>query len=167
MKLIKIQRLEHRLADVFGIIASIILALVMASTTLDATSRTLLKNPLPGVYEFSGIAMGLMVFLGLFWTQIDGKHIRVNIIAQLSRGQSKGNALSCFSWLACAFFLGIAFFPTAEGAWQSFQIREFQWGLVQMPIWWAKILIALSTCLAFLQMLLHATRAFNSCIKEC
>ena len=57
--------------------------------------------------------------------------------------------------LFAAVFLLIITVPTIEGAYSSFLDKEFRWGIMQMPIWWVKIIVACGLFLAFLQMVLH------------
>lgn len=130
------------------------LLFMMVSTALDATSRSLFNFPLPGVYEFSEISMAIIVYLGLLWAQYDRKHIRVSLISENKNKRSK-NALESIGWLFAGLFLLVITIPTIEGAYLSFLDKEFRWGIMQMPIWWVKIIVACGLFLAFIQMMLH------------
>lgn len=149
-----LQKIESRLACVTGSVAAAALLFMMVSTALDATSRSLFNFPLPGVYEFSEISMAIIVYLGLLWTQYDKKHIRVSIISE--RSSNRGRlAWESVAWFFAALFLIFIAVPSTEGAYASFMDREFRWGIMQMPIWWVKIIVACGLLLAFIQMTLH------------
>ncbi|MBR9926077.1 MAG: TRAP transporter small permease [Gammaproteobacteria bacterium] len=154
LKMYVLKRIESRLASITGVMAAAALLFMMVSTALDATSRSLFNFPLPGVYEFSEISMAIIVYLGLLWTQYDRKHIRVSLISE-NRNKRTRNVLESIGWLFAAVFLLIITVPTIEGAYSSFLDKEFRWGIMQMPIWWVKIIVACGLFLAFLQMVLH------------
>lgn len=149
-----LQKIEARLASITGVAAAAALLFMMVSTALDATSRSLFNFPLPGVYEFSEISMAIIVYLGLLWTQYDKKHIRVSLISENKSKRAK-NALESIGWLFAALFLLMITVPTIEGAYSSFLDKEFRWGIMQMPIWWVKIIVACGLFLALIQMVLH------------
>ena len=44
----------------------------------------------------------------------------------------------------------------------SFLDKEFRWGIIQMPIWWVKIVVACGLVLALIQMALHFILAIYS-----
>ncbi|MBA4501677.1 TRAP transporter small permease [Marinobacterium marinum] len=156
----QVKKWEARLANTTGCIAAAAILLMMLSTALDATSRSLFNFPLPGVYEFSEISMAIIVYLGLLWAQGDKKHIRVSLISE-KRPAHIQQFWEGIAWLCAAVFLAIISIPSIEGAYSSFMDREFRWGIFQMPIWWVKIIVAFGLTLASLQMLLHATLAFG------
>lgn len=149
-----LQKIESRLASITGVVAAAALLFMMVSTAMDATSRSLFNFPLPGVYEFSEISMAIIVYLGLLWTQYDRKHIRVSLISE-NRKQRMKSALESIGWLLAALFLLVITIPTIEGAYSSFLDKEFRWGIMQMPIWWVKIIVAFGLFLALIQMILH------------
>lgn len=160
-----LQKIESRLAFLMGCGASVALLFMMISTALDATSRSLLNFPLPGVYEFSEIAMAIIVYLGLLWTQYDRKHIRVSLISE-SRTPRLRLIWESVAWLFAALFLIAIAIPSIEGAYISTLEREFRWGIMQMPIWWVKVIVAVGLFLAFLQMMLHFIISIYSALGE-
>ncbi|UEQ06260.1 TRAP transporter small permease [Halomonas profundus] len=160
-KLAALRKIESRLASITGVIAAAALLFMMLSTALDATSRSLFNFPLPGVYEFSEVSMAIIVYLGLLWAQHDKKHIRVSLISE-NRSFPVKQAWEGIGWLFAAIFLLAITVPTIEGAYSSFLDKEFRWGIVQMPIWWVKIIVACGLLLAFIQMTLHFILAIYS-----
>lgn len=159
----QIRKTEVWLSNIAGFIAVSAMLFMMLSTALDATSRSLFNFPLPGIYEFSEISMAIIVYLGLLWTQRDNKHIRVSLVS--ARKQKRIRlAWEGLAWTFAAIFLLFLSIPTIDGAYSSFLDREFRWGIIQMPIWWVKIVVAVGLSLAFFQMCLHAIISFNSAL---
>ncbi|XUO83368.1 TRAP transporter small permease [Halomonas sp. KM007] len=149
-----LKKMESGLAFLMGCGASMALLFMMVSTALDATSRSFFNFPLPGVYEFSEVSMAIIVYLGLLWAQHDRKHIRVTLISERCSPRVR-LAWESVAWLFGAVFLIAIALPSIEGAYVSTMDREFRWGIMQMPIWWVKIIVAVSLLLAFIQMFLH------------
>ncbi len=151
--------LVERLADRYtvfctftAVVAAITIALMMLSTTLDATARYALNSPIPGVFELNEVLLVICVYMGMGWTQIERGHIRVTafLMRVSDRTEVKFNILG---WAVTFIFLFILAYQSAIGAWESFQIREFRWGSVQMPIWWAKALVPIGCWMMNIQLL--------------
>jgi TRAP-type C4-dicarboxylate transport system permease small subunit len=136
-----------------AVLAAITIALMMLSTTLDATARYVMNNPIPGVFELNEVMLVICVYMGLAWTQIERGHIRVTafLMRVSDRTEVKFNILA---WLVTFIFLFILGYQSAIGAWESFQMREFRWGSVQMPIWWAKALVPVGCWMMSIQLIL-------------
>jgi len=135
-----------------AVLAAVTIALMMLSTTLDATARYVLNNPIPGVFELNEVLLVICVYMGMAWTQIERGHIRVTafLMGASDRTQVK---LNIFAWVVTFIFLFILGYQSAIGAWESFQIREFRWGSVQMPIWWAKMLVPIGCWMMSIQLI--------------
>ncbi len=129
------------------------IAVMMLSTTLDSTSRYLLNRPIKGVFELNEIVLVICVFMGVAWTQIERGHIRVTALLEIL--SARGTCiLNLIAWTVSFIFVFILGYQTAVGAWESYLIREFRWGSVQMPIWWVKCLIPIGCWMLNIQLLL-------------
>lgn len=162
MKVFK--RLEDGLAAATGAIAVLFLVVMMLATSVDATLRFFFNKPIAGVFEVAEMAMVVLVFFGLGWTQQDRKHIRATMLTERlpRRWQAFFDAIA---WAACACFLLVLAVPATEAARESFGMREFRWGAVQMPIWWVKIILAVGLWLGALQMIYCLAGALHAFLK--
>lgn len=150
MKFLK--RIETVLAAITGAIAIMFLVFMMLGTSLDATMRFLFNRPISGVFELAELAMVICVFFGLGWAQQDRKHIRATML--IERFGPRGRAIAdLIAWACSALLLLVLALPATSAAVESFSIREFRWGSMQLPIWWVKIILAAGLWLAFAQML--------------
>jgi TRAP-type C4-dicarboxylate transport system permease small subunit len=150
-----LERPFRALANVFGGVALVSLAFLMVAITLAATVRSLIDRPITGIFELSEIALVLIVFLGLGWTQMEHGHIRVDALVKLAP-VPVARAMNAFSWAAAALALALLTWPSTLDAIHSFQIKEFRWGYIEFPIWWAKIALAIGLWFATAQMLLYS-----------
>jgi TRAP-type C4-dicarboxylate transport system permease small subunit len=128
-------------------------ALMIISTTLDTTLRYTFNFPIPGVFELNEVLLVITVYLGISWTQEERGHTRVVLwMRKLSIRNAVKMDIVC--WLICLLFLGVMGWQSGKEALRSFEISEFRWGAVQMPIWWAKALVPLGCWMTCIQLLI-------------
>ena len=133
-------------------ISAITIAVMMLSTTIDATSRFVLNRPISGIFELNEVILVVCVFMGIAWTQIERGHIRIEVLLMRVSPRTR-HVLNVLSRMVALIFVGILFYQTFQGFQDSFRIREFRWGSVQMPIWWAKGLVPLGCLLLMIQLI--------------
>lgn len=151
--------LVERLADRYkvfctyaAVLAAFTIALMILSTTMDATARYVLNSPIPGVFELNEVLLVICVYMGLAWTQIERGHIRVTAFLMRLSDETEVKFV-ILAWVVTFIFIFILAYQSAIGAWESFLIREFRWGSVQMPIWWAKALVPIGCWMMNIQLI--------------
>ncbi|HUH60237.1 MAG TPA: TRAP transporter small permease [Candidimonas sp.] len=150
----RLESLFNTLSNWFGILALACLLFLMFGTTADVVVRAITGRSISGVFEMAELSMVLLVFLGLGWTKRDNAHIRVTILLE-KVPQHVRRILETVSWGMAALLLLLIAIPSSMDAMHSFEIREFRWGYIEFPIWWAKIALAIGLWFAFLQMTLQ------------
>lgn len=146
------------LSNFFGLIALVFLLFLMTGTTIDVLVRKFIGRPISGVFELSELSMVLIVFFGLGWTQLDQAHIRVTVVVE-RLPQKVQTICHALAWFFAAVLVAILAYPATLEAIHSFGIKEFRWGYVEFPIWWAKIALAIGLWFAFLQFTFNALHA--------
>lgn len=143
----------RRVLVAFAFVAAASLAIMIVSTTLDTTLRYSLNFLIPGVFELNEVLMVVLVFLGIAWTQMERGHTRI-IMVMRKMPVRRAIKMDIICWIICFIFLAILGFQSGKEALRAYQINEFRWGAVQMPIWWAKALVPLGCWMTCLQLLI-------------
>jgi TRAP-type C4-dicarboxylate transport system permease small subunit len=132
-------------SDALGAVAMLFLAFLVFGTTLDVLVRALTGSPITGVFEFTELALVMVVFLGAGWAQRDPA-TRARVVA--------------LAWAVGALALLMLAIPATHEAIYSVSIREFRWGYVKIPIWWTKASLAAGLWFAFIQMAIQSLQLF-------
>ena len=142
----------RRANRLFAFLSGIALLLMMLLGAIDVIGSNMFNQPLPGAFEGTEALMVASVFLALGLSQQRRAHISVEVLVgmmpRLARRMSE-----LFSALLCALFFGmIAWFGWGI-ALKSFMAGEFSSGLINFPIWPAKIALAFGATLMTVQCL--------------
>ena len=158
-------RLEGWLALVSGLAVFGLVLLAVVSVT----GRNFFNRPLSGYVDWIEIAMPLIAFMGVSYTQREGGHIRMDILV----GQLRGRALWLAELLTTTVIL-LIMLVLVYGSWSHFD-RSFDFAApwwsrdstmdIAIPLWPAKLLapIAFSVlCVRLVLQIWGYTRALIS-----
>jgi TRAP-type transport system small permease protein len=141
-----------------GLAASIILAL-MVLVVSDVLGRKLFNAPVQGTIEIASLTLPAIVFLTMSYIQSMREHVTIDIFTErLSRTTQQ--LLDIFGLGVAVSLMVIVIFKTTGSAWTSTRNGEFTMGIVQVPVWPARILVAYGSGLFFLRLL-------HDLISEC
>jgi len=146
-------------SDVLGVVSMLFLAFLMLGTTLDVIVRAVTGSSISGVFEFTEIALVMMVFLGAGWAQRGDSHIRVTILIDKLPETTRTRVVG-IAWAIGALALLLLAIPSTSEAIYSISIWEFRWGNVKIPIWWTKASLAVGLWFAFIQMAVQSIQSF-------
>ena len=132
--------------------------------TADVVGTQMFGVPVPGATEITESTMVLIVFGALTYTQIRRSHIRVELFYMRAgaRGQA---AMDVFASLMAVLFFSLLLWQAANEALFSIRIDEATFGLVRLPLWPARIVLAAGTALLILQLLLDLVVDLNRLVK--
>lgn len=145
----------HGISTTFGIIAALLIVAVMFSTAADVIVRQLTGSSIPGVVEYSEVLLVALIFLGLAYAQRVKAHIGVDIVTErlkprvshVVRAVGLVLAILVLAWMA---------YETAVVAVHAFEVREYRFGLVQVPIWPVRIVVPVGLTVLILELALSA-----------
>lgn len=127
-----LRAIAHKLYLVCGYAAGAFLAAIAVATLSQIVARQMGRAV--EMTELYGFCMAASTFLGLAYTFVNGGHVRVEIVAQLTGGKIKrGVELWC-----CATGIVItafAAFQMAKFTLETWRINELSPGLLAIPMW--------------------------------
>ena len=134
------------------VIAGAIVMLMMVLITIDVVCRKLSLS-FSGVYETIQILTVAVVFLGISYVQKMKGHIFIEI-ATTKLPLKWQQILDCIGYLIGIFICGIITWQSLLVAWESVLIWEYAAGVVQIPIWPAKLIVAIGFLFMTLRLML-------------
>ncbi|MBI4773787.1 MAG: TRAP transporter small permease [Deltaproteobacteria bacterium] len=138
---------------VMAFISGLTIAVMMLSTTVDASARYFFNAPLAGIFELNEVILVICVYMGLAWTQIERGHIRVTALAGRVPARARCY-MNMVAWSVSFLFVFLVGYQSCLGAIESIRLWEFRWGSVQMPIWWAKSLVPIGCWMLNIQLII-------------
>lgn len=150
-----VYRLESALTATSGVV---IFALVFVAAA-NVLGRKLFNAPMPGFIDWIEQFMAIFAFFGLAYCQRDGGHIRMDILI----GRARRRTLWAAEGISVVLML-IVTTALIYGSWfhflRSFDLSSPLWSRdssidISLPIWPAKLLVALSMGLLWLRLSLQ------------
>jgi|KBSSwiStaDraftv2_1062776.scaffolds.fasta_scaffold973794_1 TRAP-type C4-dicarboxylate transport system permease small subunit len=138
-------------------LAGVALVLLAVIGTADVIGSQFLGRPVPGTVEIGSSLMVAGIALGLPLAQFARRHVRVEIFIDRLPPRSRA-VLDFLAQLCLAVMLaGIAWL-----GWRMFltslATNEFSQGLIEVPMWPARLALALGATLAVVQTIVLALR---------
>jgi TRAP-type mannitol/chloroaromatic compound transport system permease small subunit len=133
-----------------GLAALIILA-VMFLVVGDVFGRKFLNSPIQGTIEIASLTLPAIVFLTIAYIQSVNEHVTVDLFTS---GLSKRAqlALDVFCLAVGIAVMTIVVVKTTAAAWSSTASGEYAMGIVEVPVWPARILVAYGSWLFGLRL---------------
>lgn len=146
-----LERLQIRIEQAMMVIAGAIVMLMMILITIDVICRKLSVS-FPGIYETVQILTVAIVFLSIAYVQKTKGHIFIEIATtkfplKVQRG------LDFLGYVIGLFICGIITWQSILTAWESIAIFEYAAGVIQIPIWPAKMIVAIGFLLMTTRLL--------------
>ncbi len=133
-------------------VAVLLIIFMMVSTVADVISRQLTGQAIPGVIEVGEVLMVSTVFLGLAYAETRGAHVNMNLVIRKLPPRIASIATS-LGLLLVLFVVGWMVIVTGMRAVEAFEVQEYRFGLVQIPVWPARIALAVGLAAYFLSLL--------------
>lgn len=128
------------LSGLFGALSALGILLLMLLTVTDMASRNLQNTGVPGAVDAASVLLVFIVFLGLPIGEQRKTHVRTALLTdRLPAGTAAAVRILSGGCTTC--ITGYMAWETRGAAIRSFQIREYVLGLVNVPVWPAKVVI--------------------------
>jgi TRAP-type C4-dicarboxylate transport system permease small subunit len=151
----------NRVSLAMSLLAGLGIILIMVGSVADVTRRAVTGHSIPGINEAAEVALVIVVFVGLIGAQTSGSQIATPVVTNRLPARA-GHAVRALAlWFAAVVVLWMTA-ETAVAGYESWQAKEFRFGLAAVPIWPAKLVIPVGlACLVLaliVQGLDHAGR---------
>lgn len=140
-----------------AIIAAAILLLLMAMTVVDVALRNAGQTGVLGVVEYSATLLAAAVYLGAAYGDRMGAHVSTRLVTN-RLPVLPANLARLVGAAVTVAFLAYLTWACADRAWYAFQINEYRYGLIQVPVWPSRIALTIGLGLFTLERLAHLLR---------
>ncbi len=100
--------LARRLERSLAVLVALVLLFMMLLTFIDVLGRYLLNAPLPGAFELTELAMGLLIFSALPLATKDQQHVTIGLLDGLFRGPARRLRRIVLDLISAAALAGLA-----------------------------------------------------------
>lgn len=146
-----LSKLVERVALAVLMIGAIGMVVSTLLGAADVVGTQFLQQPVHGALEITESTMVVIVFGALAYSQIRRNHIRVELL--YARGGPRTQAaMDLFADLMAILFFSLLLWQAVLEAQFSLQIDESTFGLIRIPLWPARIMLAAGTALMILQL---------------
>lgn len=127
---------------VLAIVAGISILILMLFTTVDVGMRAVFGSGVAGSIEITQVALVAIVFAGMMSAELSKIHVRTPLLTERLPNRA-AFALKLFGSFISALVVAWATYYSWRVAAASYAAGEFQFGLAEVPIWPAKIALAI------------------------
>lgn len=141
-----------RVVTAAGVLAGAGIALLMLPTVADVTFRKIAGPSLPGMVEISEIFLVIVVYLAMPAAMARRVHIFSPIMTS-RLPERLAETLRTIGAVLVAATLIVMVIGSSVIAWDSVVVQEVRFGLVQVPIWPAKVAVPVGLGLMLIETL--------------
>lgn len=123
-----------------SVIAGFSIFVLMGVCVADVSRRAIFGNGIEGAVEATEVALVAVVFAGMMAAQVNGKHIKTPMFTNLMPARV-AHASRTLALTLAVLLVGWMTFETARSGIASFEKGEFRYGLTNVPVWPARLLI--------------------------
>ncbi|MGH3359443.1 MAG: TRAP transporter small permease subunit [Nocardioidaceae bacterium] len=149
-----LRRVIHGITLVLAALAVLCIVVMLVAIIADVTRRALAGKSVEGVVELGEVMMVAIVFLGLGYAEARGTHVSMTLLIRKLSPRWAG-LVNAFGLLIVIAVVGWMVYVTADRALLSFETQEYRFGLVRVPVWPARIAVAVGLAVYFLELVLR------------
>jgi TRAP-type C4-dicarboxylate transport system permease small subunit len=138
---------------------------LMLLTTIDVVKRKFAGAGIDGTVEYSQVLLVLTVYTGMMSAEVTGTHIRTAVLVE-RLSSVRAAALRTIGLVAVSALVLWATVETAQQGWESFQVREFSYGITRVPVWPARVAIPIGLTGLLLALLFRSFEACKAVARE-
>lgn len=160
-----LDRAAARVSSALAMIAGILIAVILAVMVADVAMRNFTGSSVSGAYEVLTMMLVGVIFLGLAYAERTDSNIKLTLVTSRLPGTPAKIARIVSTIVAMLMCLWISW-ATWNSALLSIDRGEFQQGLLSIPIWPAKLIIAIGFTVLTLEIVLGLRRTWVSTLDS-
>lgn len=141
-----------RLSTVAAHIGIVMLFAMGLLITADVVLRYVFNQPTQFTTEVTGYMMVGLTFLGLAYTLMKGRHIRIEAVSSRLRSRPRKILYLVTSFISLAF-LSACVGPAWNMVWESYTYKSEVLGVLRTPLYLPQLLVPIGICVIILQLL--------------
>lgn len=149
-----VRKTLHAVATALALLAVLCIVIVLLATVADVLRRSLAGESVPGVVELSDVMMVAIVFLGLGYAERQGAHVSMTLLVRKLPPRAAA-ILNGLGLLLIMVIVAWMVWVTADRALESIETQEYRFGLVRVPVWPARVAIAVGLATYLLELALR------------
>ena len=140
--------------------AAIGMLLLMLLTVADVVMRTTVDKRITGAIEFTEVLLVIVAFSGMAVAARDRQHIRATLLTDRLRPAAAHHVRRIGSVVAVAVLVWMIYGATLRAS-TSVEHMEMKLGLIDIPVWPARVAIPIGLALLALVMISEIVRSFR------
>jgi TRAP-type C4-dicarboxylate transport system permease small subunit len=155
-----IDRAQRRIERIAAYMAAGLVFVMIFPTTLDVILRYIFNSPLPDIFQLTEFMMVGLVYLAIAYVQSIKDHIKIEVVtARLP--QKIRDGLDLFGYVVGLLIFGMITWQSGRLAWAAWVNEDYTMGIIHFPLWPAKTILPIGTCLLCLRLILDILSGFT------
>lgn len=148
----RVRRTVDMATQLLGMVAIVCIAFMLLATVADVIRRYLWGESIHGVTELGEVAMVAIVYLGLGYAQSRDDHVAMTLVIKRIRPDIAA-ILNAIALLVATLIVAWLLLVTTDRAIESYAISEYRFGIVEIPVWPARIAVAVGVAAYLIELL--------------
>ncbi len=133
----------------------------MFAVTAGVVTLKLIDRALPGVPELSELLLVMMIYLAVGYTQIKGRHVRLDMLLERASPRTR-NIMEVVASSLVIIIVAFLVWQTSIKAFHAIEIGEYIAGAVQFPVAPSRISISIGLFFLLIYLILNVIRRLRT-----
>lgn len=153
--------LIHAITRLLAFAAVLCVVFMLVAIVADVVRRALAGESVEGVVELGEVMMVAITFLGLAYAESRGAHVSMTLLVR-KLPLRLAAAVNALGLAVVVGVVGWMVYVTTDRALMSIDLQEYRFGLVRIPVWPARIAVAVGLAAYFLELVLRLIDQFRA-----
>lgn len=154
----------RRVANVFSGLAGVGILIMVLATVFDVIARSQFGGSLPGVVEYSEVALVVVTMLGMMGAQINRRHVQTPMLTNRLKGRTQ-HVVRLIGMILALLILAWIVKETADVALHSIATGEYRFGASKVPVWPARLSIPIGLFALLIVLARDTWHVFQDLVK--